>query len=174
MGSTQAFTATIRGVPNTNTTEINIRSGPATSNQLLFKAAVGTSGLTILDVKPDAQGAIFQNKLYQWFQLKFPNGQIGWARDDLLAISGDGTAFGYDNIPMPSFAFALTRKAMAAPAPPPLTPAPSAPPAPVLAPAPVPAPPPLIWRGCVLPHSTSRQPLKAAVMAPIRIMTRGL
>src|SRR5690606_36955669 len=65
----------------------------------------------------------------------------GWARDDLLTISGDGRAFGYGNIITPTFAFALTRNAAPVPAPPapPVIPAPV--PAPVT-PAPIPAPPP--------------------------------
>ncbi len=156
MTSNQIFTATIRGIPeNPSIKEINIRSGPATVNMLVLKAAVGVSGLTILDVMPDSQGSVFQGKIYQWFKLQFPNTVVGWARDDLISISGDGRAFGYGNILTPTFAFTLTRNAAPVPAPPvtlvppvvipgpPVvtTPVP-APPAPVAPAAPVPAPPP--------------------------------
>jgi len=152
MTSNQIFTATIRGIPeNPNVKEINIRSGPSTVNPLVLKAGVGVSGIPILEVMPDSQGMGFQGKVYQWFRLQFPNSVIGWARDDLISISGDGTAFGYGNIPTPMFAFSLTRNAAPIPAPPappiaPAVPAVPAVPAPPIAPAapaaPVPAPPP--------------------------------
>jgi Glycosyl hydrolase family 46 len=140
MTSNQIFTATIRGIPeNPSIKEINIRSGPATVNPLVLKAGVGVSGLPILDVMPDAQGNAFQGKVYQWFKLQFPNSVIGWARDDLISISGDGRAFGYDNLPTPVFAFTLTRNAAPVPAPPA---PPATPVTPVIPAAPVPAPPP--------------------------------
>lgn len=139
MTSNQIFSATIRGIPeNPTIKEINIRSGPATVNPLVLKAGVGVSGLTILDVMPDSQGNGFQGKTYQWFKLQFPNTVIGWARDDLISISGDGTAFGYGNISTPTFAFTLTRNAAPA-VPVPVVPA--APTAPVAATPPAPAAP---------------------------------
>lgn len=141
MTTNQPFTATIRGIPeNPTIREINIRSGPSTVNSLVLKAGVGVSNLPILEVMPDSQGQSFQGKVYQWFRLQFPNTVIGWARDDLLTIVGDGTAFGYGNIPTPTFAFSLTRGAAPVPAAPT---APSPPTAPAPAPtAPAPAPPP--------------------------------
>ncbi len=93
--------------------EINIRSGPNTSYQRLFKAAVGVSGLTVLDVQPDDQGQTSDqnNKLYQWFRLRFADGKEGWARDDLLTLeAGDWSAFGYGVVAVPTVAFSLERQ----------------------------------------------------------------
>lgn len=141
MTTNQIFTATIRGIPeNPTIKEINIRSGPSTLNPLVLKAGVGVSNIPILDVMPDSQGQGLQGKVYQWFKLQFPNTVIGWARDDLLSIAGDGTAFGYGNIITPIFAFSLTRGAAPVPVPP-ITPAPPAVPVPPTAPVPAPPPP---------------------------------
>jgi hypothetical protein len=151
------FTATIRGLPhNPAITEINTRSGPSTDHDKPLKARVGLANLPILDVQPDENDTRFNDKVYQWFQLEFPDGQRAWVRDDLLSVIGDGVRFGYDVLDEETFAFVLTRhevippgaEVMAAPtpspAPTPVAPAPPpAPPTP-LAPAPVapePAPP---------------------------------
>ncbi len=132
----QAFTAAIVGIiGNTAVTEINVRSGPGTNNAIVLKSPVGQSGLVVTDVQPDAEGKTFSGKTYQWMKLSFPGGQAGWARDDLLEVVGDGTAFGYGMIATPTHAFALNRVTVAVAAGPvPVTPAPSAP-----APAPAPA-----------------------------------
>ena len=87
------FTAKIRGLPhNPAITEINARSGPSTDYDKPFKARVGLSGLLVLDVQPDENGTRFDDKLYQWFQLEFPDSQRAWVRDDLLSVVGDGRA----------------------------------------------------------------------------------
>ncbi len=146
----QAFVASIRGLPhNPSVTEINARSGPATTYESPFKAVVGTQNLTIEAIKADENNIIFQGKVYQWFQLTFPDGRQAWVRDDLLNISGDGSGFGYGVLPADSFAFALTRQeaiaVTAAPAPvqslpiaptssPTVIPTPAAVPVPVAAP----------------------------------------
>ncbi|MBZ0290554.1 MAG: peptidoglycan DD-metalloendopeptidase family protein, partial [Anaerolineae bacterium] len=71
-------------------------------------------------------------------------GQTGWGRDDLLDVFGDGTAFGYGQVPVQTFAFPLRRQAVAAPVTPvvsaPVTPA-VTPATPVMPAAPVPATP---------------------------------
>ena len=104
------FTARIRGLPhNPAIVEINTRSGPSTGYNRPFKAQVGLSDLPVLDVKPDEAGTDFEGKRYQWFQLEFPDGQRAWVRDDLLAVTGDGSAFGYENIEEDTFAFTLQR-----------------------------------------------------------------
>jgi hypothetical protein len=147
------FTAKIRGLPhNPSIIEINARSGPSTSYASPFKAKVGVSGLPILDVKPDESGTRFQGKIYQWFQLQFPDGQRAWVRDDLLAIVGDGTRFGYDLIKTEDFAFAFTRRTAATPV---------AAPTPVTAPAPTPAVP------APAPAPTPATPAPAAPVAPV-------
>ncbi len=141
--SSSPFLAYVRGLPETpSVIEINIRSGPNASYSLLFKAPVGTANLPVMDVKADDKGANFQGKVYNWMLLQFPNGQSGWARDDLLEVGGDGMRFGYGVVYVRTFAFALVRQLIATTQPPP--PAPVAP-APIVAPqsaAPVPAAPP--------------------------------
>ena len=136
------FMATIRGLPhNPSITQINSRSGPSTNYAVPFKAVVGTENLPVLDVQPDERGTAFQGKLYQWFQLRFPDEQTAWVRDDLLTIEGDGSDFGYELIERRDFAFAFTRQESVRPA---VAPAPSLTPepAPVMTPTPAPAPPP--------------------------------
>jgi len=107
--------ATIRGIPNRpDIGRINIRSGPGTNYDIPFKGTVGTSGLTITEVKVDNEGKNLDGKVYQWFKLNFPDGQVGWIRDDLLAIQGACASFGYDGaVQADSFAFALTRSGAA-------------------------------------------------------------
>jgi len=106
-------TVAIRGiVENPAVTEINIRSGPNTGYALLFKAPVGLAGLPVLEVRPDEQGQTPKDKpkIYQWFKLRFPNGQEGWGRDDLLDLEpGDWAAFGYGMVAVKTQAYALTR-----------------------------------------------------------------
>jgi len=109
--------AYIRGLPETpSVTVINIRSGPNKNYPLVLKAPVGTNNLMVWDAKADDQGDNFQGKVYTWLKLQFPDGQSGWARDDLLEIFGDGTAFGYGQIGARTFAFTLRRQDMPAPA----------------------------------------------------------
>lgn len=141
--------AYIRGIKDIPTVvEINIRSGPNTAYDLVFKARVGVADLPVLDVRPDDKGANLQGKIYQWFLLKFPDGKTGWARDDLIEISGDGTTFGYSLLTTRAHAFALTRRVVAPvnsvpPVAPPVTvPAAPAVPTPPAAPAAPAVPPP--------------------------------
>lgn len=106
---TQPF-ATIIGLKDfPNITEVNVRNGPGTNHENLFKMAIGTSGLLILDVQADNEGKNLHQKIYQWFQLRFPDGRVGWIRDDLLAIEGDLSKWGYDILVTPTAAFSLTR-----------------------------------------------------------------
>ncbi|HEX2621520.1 MAG TPA: chitosanase [Phototrophicaceae bacterium] len=108
--SSQPCKAKIRGIPNIpSVTEVNVRSGPSTAQQLLFKIPVGTMDLAVLDVQPDSTGAALNNKVYQWFKLSFPNGQNGWVRDDLAEIVGDCAVQGYGVLTEYTFAFDRTR-----------------------------------------------------------------
>ncbi|GAB5494367.1 MAG: hypothetical protein Phog2KO_45820 [Phototrophicaceae bacterium] len=101
--------ARMRGIPNIpSITEINIRGGASTDNDLLFKVPVGMSGQRILDVAQDTGKARRDEKIYQWFKLQFDGGAVGWVRDDLIEIQGDCTKFGYPDLSEPTFAFALT------------------------------------------------------------------
>lgn len=116
------FFAYIRGLPETpSVTVINIRSGANKNYPILFKAPVGMTNLPVLEVKSDEQGENFQGKVYTWLKIQFPDGQSGWGRDDLLDLFGDGTAFGYGQVPVQTFAFPLRRQAVAAPPTPPVS-----------------------------------------------------
>jgi hypothetical protein len=142
MGNLFAY---IRGLPETpSVTVINIRSGANKNYPILFKAPVGMTNLPVLEVKSDEQGENFQGKVYTWLKIQFPDGQSGWGRDDLLDLFGDGTAFGYGQVPVQTFAFPLRRQAVAAPVTPvaPVVSTPSVQPvAPAAPAAPVPATP---------------------------------
>lgn len=107
----QPFLARILGIPHIPTVrQINVRSAPTVSSQLLFKADVGTSNLGILDVQPDAEGRELHGKVYQWFHIDFGSSRYGWARDDLIEVYGDGTSAGYGVINTPTMAFTLRRR----------------------------------------------------------------
>lgn len=150
--------AFVRGLPDIPTVrEINIRSGPNSGYDLLFKSPVGTADLLVLDVRVDDKGANLQGKTYQWFRLQFSNGQTGWARDDLLEISGDATAFGYGVLSTRTFAFALTRQFQPA--------LPVEPPAPVMMPAAPVAPTPTMPAAPAAPVAPAA-PLPTTPAAP--------
>lgn len=151
-GAKTTLIAHITGNPNVpGILTANVRASAGSSAQIaiLLKAQVGTRDLIVLDVQPDPLGTALNGKVYQWFKLQFPN-LVGWVRDDLLSIEGDGSAFGYPVIAAAAYAFSLARAAIAAAAPPapvPPAPAPVVPPAPappapapVVPPAPAPAP----------------------------------
>lgn len=100
--------ATIRGVAELP--EVNVRSGPGQKNPVVMKSPKGIKGVTILDVVPDEDGTMQDGKRFQWLQLRFSNGQVGWVRDDLVEIVGDCSAYGYSaHIPTASLAFSLWR-----------------------------------------------------------------
>jgi murein DD-endopeptidase MepM/ murein hydrolase activator NlpD len=104
------FVATILGIPNIpSVTEVNVRAGAGTNQTLVFKIPLRVKA-TVQDVQPDVQGMALNGKPYQWFQLAFSNNQSGWVRDDLINVEGDGSKFGYPNIPQPVLAFSLTRQ----------------------------------------------------------------
>lgn len=112
---TQNFLAAVLGIPHIpSIRQINIRSGPSTAAELIFKADVGLSNLQVLEVKPDAQGQMQGAKVYQWFQLRFADGRMGWARDDLITIQGDGTRFGYPVLQQMTPAFTVPRQVVSA------------------------------------------------------------
>jgi len=123
-----AFTAKLVGIPNIPTiTEVNIRTEPKKTSDLLFKAPVGMGGLNVVEVKPDAENQAQGGKVFQWFKLAFADGQQGWCRDDLMEVQGDGKKFGYGNIAASTLAFNLerTKAPSAAPAAVPVSTAPA-------------------------------------------------
>jgi hypothetical protein len=143
--------------------EFNVRPEPGTApDVIVLKAKKGSAKLEILDVQPDNQGTKQPDgQVYQWFKLKFADGQTGWLRSHILTIEGDCTRFGYGMVSTPTYAYKLNRViAAASPAPaappipppaqpvtPPVTatpdiPAPAQPVTPAPAPAPTPATPP--------------------------------
>jgi uncharacterized protein YraI len=114
MAGQQVFVAHIVGLPQFPwIKEVNVRSGPGTNKDMLFKASVGTKNLNVLDVKADDEGREQGGKIFQWFKLALPQGE-GWVRDDLITMQGDGTKFGYIKILQPVMAFNLRRKEVAA------------------------------------------------------------
>ncbi len=109
------FRARILGLPQfPSIREVNVRSGPGVTNTQLFKSAVGTEGLKVLDVETDQRGDSQGGNTFEWMQLHFPNGKSGWVRDDLIEVEGDGTPFGYGVIIPRQRAFDLKRSIPAA------------------------------------------------------------
>lgn len=147
------FQLTIRGLrERPDILEVNVRSGPNTSYNLLFKVAVGMSNLTVLEARADDKGNHLNGKVYQWMRVTFPNGQSGWVRDDLVDVIGDGSPFGYGVVGQLTPAFSLKRTQVIAPVgqvstpvvpvvPATTSPSPAAPPAAVSVPQPVPTTP---------------------------------
>ena len=100
--------ATVRS--ESDFSRVNVRKGAGTHTEVLTTLAVGTSDLTVREVRPDEQQkASSTGKIYQWFNVDLPDGTRGWIRDDLLEIVGDCGAFGYSSLSTPTLAFALTR-----------------------------------------------------------------
>jgi hypothetical protein len=159
--------ARIRGIPNIpSVTEVNVRSGPATTQTLVFKVPVGMSGQRIAEVQKDAEDKNLTGKVYQWFKLLFDGGASGWVRDDLIEIQGDCTRFGYPDLTNLTPAFNLVRQSLShAPAPTTST-SPSTTTTP--APAPVvssPAPAPLVTGKVWIAPGPTTVPILAPVLA---------
>lgn len=89
-------TATIKTIYNFGF--INVRTGPGTHTPTLTTLPVGSAGLEVLDVEPDERRVEFQGKIYQWFQVRLPDGATGWVRDDLVEITGECGEFGYGDL----------------------------------------------------------------------------
>lgn len=103
------FLATILGNPEfPSIREVNVRSGPAITRELLFKIPL-TAKAFVKRCDPDGDGSTKNGKLYTWFQLDFQDGRSGWVRDDLIEVEGDGTEFGYGFVPQRQQAFKLIR-----------------------------------------------------------------
>lgn len=99
--------AVIRGIESRP--DVNMRGGPGTGHELLFKAPKGTSG-QVIDAARDAVDNSFQGKIYQWLKLRFADGREAWVRDDLVDLkAGDFSSFGYGVVTRQSLAFALMR-----------------------------------------------------------------
>ncbi len=128
-------------VPGIVTANIRASAGSAATIAILLKAAVGTRQLPVLEVQIDPAATALNGKVYQWFKVQFPTGVIGWVRDDLVSIEGDGSSFGYPIVAVAAYAFSLTRSLtpVATPVPTP-TPVAPTPVTPVTPPAPTPTP----------------------------------
>lgn len=109
----QPLIATIIGIPQA--TEVNIRSGPTTTVDIVFKSPKNLTG-QVVEVQPDSAGANLNGKVYQWFRVNFSDGRQGWVRDDLITVQGDGTVFGYTVFSAPTTPFYVQRNMTAAPA----------------------------------------------------------
>lgn len=88
---------------------INLRDGPGMHHNRVGVVTVGTGGLLVLDVRADEFDADAVGQVYQWFQVRLPDGAVGWLRDDLIDIVGDCADFGYDRLSQPTFANAIER-----------------------------------------------------------------
>lgn len=131
------FKAIILGIPHIPTVKkVNVRIGPSTAGNPVFETPLGVETI-VKQVQPDATSSGKDGKIYQWFQLQFPDNQLGWVRDDLIEVIGNGAAFGYPNVAARTVAFSLTRGTPTAAAPAAPSPQPVAPAAPVTPPAPV-------------------------------------
>lgn len=88
----KAFVTGIPSLPH-----VNVRRAPGTGkNDIDFTKNKGEIG-TCLEVAPDPDNVNLNSQIYQWFKVRFSDGQAGWVRDDLIDIEGDGTPFGYQN-----------------------------------------------------------------------------
>ncbi len=105
--STTPFLVTVRGIPNNPV--INVRIGPNTTYTKLLELPVGTANLPVLEVRADDQNTQLQGRTYQWLRCTLPGGQSGWVRDDLVAVQGDGSRFGYPVVTQATLAASLTR-----------------------------------------------------------------
>ncbi|MEP6989232.1 MAG: M23 family metallopeptidase, partial [Chloroflexota bacterium] len=161
---TNPLVAYVSGIPSRPT--VKVRNGPSTNyDPPMFEIPVGTANLPVLEVRVDEQGTNIQGRTYQWFRLQFPNGQIGWTRDDLLTIGGDGTPYGYGVIVTPTVAGNLIRAFVPNIPASPVAPVGVIPAAPV---APIPAAPiaPVAPAAPTLP-STPTQPVQPVTVMPV-------
>jgi hypothetical protein len=148
--SSSSLIATVIGIPDIpSIVEVNVRIAPGTNQRLIFKVPLNVQA-PVVAVAPDLEAKGLNNKVYQWLKLNFPDGRIGWVRDDLITIEGDGTRFGYGVILQPLLAFALTRDLNA-----PTTPTVPTPQPPVNPPPSTPTPPPVTSQPPHIPPVTS-------------------
>ena len=91
-----------------------VRTGPGTNfARAPFRIRKGTTGLEVLDVQPDSQNTHSNlGRVYQWFRLRFPDGQIGWMRGHVIGIEGDFSNFGYGHVALATHAYTLIRQAI--------------------------------------------------------------
>jgi uncharacterized protein YraI len=104
------FVATIIGIPHIpSIVEINVRNGPGTHFDLIFKAPLGLQA-RVVDCKEDGKNVQRDGRTHQWLKVAFPDGREGWVRDDLVTVQGDGRTFGYEILSSARLAFELIRK----------------------------------------------------------------
>lgn len=91
--------------------EFPVRTGPGTNYSMAtFRARKGLSGLEVLDIQPDSQSTRSNfGRIYQWFELRFPDGKTGWMRGHVIGIQGDFSAYGYGIIGQTTHAYTLIR-----------------------------------------------------------------
>ncbi len=89
---------------------VNFRAGPGTNFDKAFQVDKGVGDLSVMAVSEDSEGKHLNGKVYQWFELIFPDDRRGWVRDDLIEIVGDGTHLGYDYLPTPTLAHNVARR----------------------------------------------------------------
>jgi hypothetical protein len=91
--------------------EFPVRTGPGTSFALApFRIKKGTDKLEVLDVQPDVDTTQSNfGRVYQWFQLRFPGGEVGWMRGHVIGIQGDFSDYGYGIVNTVTHAYLLVR-----------------------------------------------------------------
>ncbi len=102
----QPYRIIIRGIPHLPTvTEVNARSGPSTTFDIVAKLAVGLEFSQVNSIAEDREGKGLNGKIYLWFCLPMLDGRQAWVRDDLLDMVGDCTPLGYGNYAERVFVF---------------------------------------------------------------------
>lgn len=112
-------TATILGLAyESPVTEFPVRTGPGTTfAKAAFTISRGLSNLAVLDVQPDSQKTTSDyGRVYQWFNLQFPDGNTGWMRGHVVGLQGDFTQWGYGVVGKCVHAYTLVRDMTAVPA----------------------------------------------------------
>lgn len=106
-----SFRATVAGLDYQSTvSSFIVRGGPGTTHPELFKVQKGVVDLLVLEVRRDEQNTVHSgNVVHQWLRLAFPDGQVGWVRDHVLVVTGDGSPFGYGMVTSPTYAYLLRR-----------------------------------------------------------------
>lgn len=76
---------------------INVRDMPGVvGTNVIYQPTKGTiATVTAIQDDPRGDSASNNTKVYRWFKLRFEDGTVGWARDDLIEIEGDLTHIGY-------------------------------------------------------------------------------
>ncbi|MFN8377663.1 MAG: chitosanase [Anaerolineae bacterium] len=96
--------------PAAGITSVNARAGAGRHYEVVQQLDAGTTGLRVVDTRPDEASESRQGRVFQWLRLILPDGREGWVRDDLVMIEGDCRAQGYGELAAPVRAASLEPK----------------------------------------------------------------